>query len=56
MKIIKEVIRDIEHIPKCPRSGEMNFYYYIVNPIKQKKYELHQILRQWGIYRNRNSC
>jgi hypothetical protein len=36
MKIIKEVIRDIEHIPKCPRSGEINFYYYIVNPIKQK--------------------
>ena len=21
---IKEVVKEIEHIPKCPRSGEMN--------------------------------
>lgn len=29
MKIIKEVIRDIEHISKCPRSGEINLMYVI---------------------------
>ena len=27
MKSIKEVIKDIEHIPKCPQSGEYNLYY-----------------------------
>lgn len=31
MKIIKEVIKDIEHIPKCPRSGEINLMYVIRN-------------------------
>lgn len=29
MKSIKEIIKEIEHIPKCPRSGEMNLYYII---------------------------
>lgn len=29
MKSIKEVVKDIEHIPKCPRSGEINLYYLI---------------------------
>lgn len=29
MKSIKEVIKDIEHIPKCPQSGEYNLYYLI---------------------------
>ena len=29
MKIIKEVIRDIEHISKCPRSGGINLMYAI---------------------------
>lgn len=29
MKSIKEVIKDIEHIPKCPRSGEVNLYHII---------------------------
>nr|DAZ44087.1 MAG TPA: hypothetical protein [Caudoviricetes sp.] len=36
MKIIKEVIRDIEHIPKCPRSGEINLYYVIKTHIDGK--------------------
>lgn len=30
MKSIKEVIKDIEHIPKCPQSGE---YYVLPNKI-----------------------
>lgn len=29
MKSIKEVVKGIEHIPKCPRSGETNLYYLI---------------------------
>lgn len=29
MKTIKEVVSDIEHIPKCPISGEVNLYYLI---------------------------
>lgn len=29
MKSIKEVAQSIEHIPKCPRSGETNLYYLI---------------------------
>lgn len=29
MKSIKEVVKGIEHIPKCPRSGEINLYYLI---------------------------
>lgn len=29
MKSIKEVIKGIEHIPKCPKSGEYNLYYLI---------------------------
>lgn len=34
MKSIKEVINEIEHIPKCPRSGEINLY-YIINLIRE---------------------
>ena len=30
---IKEIIKSIEHIPKCPKSGESNLYYLI----KQKE-------------------
>lgn len=30
MKSIKEVIKEIEHIPKCPRSGEINLCYMIM--------------------------
>ena len=26
---IKEIIKSIEHIPKCPKSGEINLYYLI---------------------------
>ena len=26
---IKEIIKSIEHIPKCPKSGESNLYYLI---------------------------
>nr|DAI83697.1 MAG TPA: hypothetical protein [Caudoviricetes sp.] len=37
MKTIKEVIKEIEHIPKCPRSGEVNLYHII----KLKRNELH---------------
>ena len=37
MKSIKEVVKDIEHIPKCPRSGEDNLYYLIKQGITQKK-------------------
>lgn len=29
MKSIKEVINEIEHIPKCSRSGEVNLYHVI---------------------------
>jgi hypothetical protein len=35
MKSIKEVINEIEHIPKCPRSGEFNLYYLIKLHIKK---------------------
>lgn len=35
MKSIKEVIKEIEHIPKCPRSGEINLYYLIKSYIKK---------------------
>ena len=35
MKSIKEVIKEIEHIPKCPRSGEINLYYLIKLHIKK---------------------
>ncbi|UWF79545.1 MAG: hypothetical protein [Bacteriophage sp.] len=35
MKSIKEVIKEIEHIPKCPRSGEVNLY-YIINLLKRE--------------------
>lgn len=34
MKSIKEVIKEIEHIPKCSRSGEVNLY-YIINLIRE---------------------
>jgi hypothetical protein len=34
MKSIKEVVKDIEHIPKCPRSGEIHLYYLIRHFIK----------------------
>lgn len=34
MKSIKEVIKEIEHIPKCPRSGEINLY-YIINLMRE---------------------
>jgi hypothetical protein len=34
MKSIKEVIKEIEHIPKCPRSGDINLY-YIINLIRE---------------------
>jgi len=26
---IKEIIKSIEHIPKCSKSGEINLYYLI---------------------------
>lgn len=29
-----EVIKEIEHIPKCPRSGDINLY-YIINLIRE---------------------
>lgn len=29
MRSLKEVVKDIEHIPKCPRSREINLYYLI---------------------------
>lgn len=35
MKNIKEVIQEIEHIPKCPISGEVNLYYLIKRAIKK---------------------
>ena len=40
---IKEIIKSIEHIPKCPKSGESNLYYMIkdysdlVNQLKKEK-------------------
>ena len=36
MKIIKEVINDIEHIPKCPRSNEINLCYLIIKYISKQ--------------------
>lgn len=35
MKIIKEVINDIEHIPKCPRSNEINLI-HVIRAINKK--------------------
>lgn len=35
MKSIKEVIKEIEHIPKFPRSEEINLYYLIKLHIKK---------------------
>ena len=32
---LREVLEGIEDVPVCPRSGEMNFYYYVINPIKR---------------------
>lgn len=36
MKILKDIINDIEHIPKCPISGEDNLYYLIKQHIYGK--------------------
>lgn len=36
MKAIKKVIQDIEHIPKCLRSGDLNLYYLIKQNINGK--------------------
>lgn len=36
MKSIKEAIKDIEHIPKCEKSGEVNLYYIIKQNIYGK--------------------
>ena len=32
---LREVLKEIEDVPVCPRSGEMNFYYYVINPYKK---------------------
>ena len=37
MKIIKDILRDIEHIPKCSKSGEDSLYYLIKQAVAQMK-------------------
>lgn len=37
MKTLKELVKDIEHIPKCPRSGEGNLYYLIKKHIEDER-------------------
>ena len=36
MKQIKDVLKDIEHIPKCPKSKEINLYYLIKQGANKK--------------------
>lgn len=43
MKTIKEVVKDIEHIPKCSKSGEINYYNLFINYKNKEQMEYFKV-------------
>lgn len=42
MRKINDIIKEIEHIPKCPKSGEVNLFYLIKLYVKGKEENKHE--------------